>query len=1108
MAPGLDVAAWLMELNLEQYDAAFRDNAIDGEVLSELTDADLQQLGVLLGHRKKMLNAIAQLRAGGRATPRREQPATALAKTEGERRQVTVLFADLAGYTALSNELDSEEVHGLLSDFFSQVDRIIRDHGGHVDKHIGDCVMEVFGAPVAHGNDAERAVLAALAIRAAVSSQTTTAPRALKSHVGIATGEVVASGTGSDIHREYTVTGETVNLAARLTDKAGADEILISDGVSRTLGSKLQCHDAGELAVKGFAAPVRAYRLEGYRSDADTTLAPLVGRDRELQQFIGILSACHRTSEGCCLYIRGEAGVGKTRLIREFTREAVAAGFVCDVGLVLDFGVAIDAIRALVRSMLGLAAGASLEQRSMTVISAVEQGLIARDDRVFLNDLLDVPQTGELYRLYDAMDNTARQQGRQRLLAALVKVLSGRSPRMLVIEDIHWADRPTRDSVATLANAVAECPAILIMTSRVDGDPIGNQWRDEVPASSLVTVDLGALRRKEAFALARSIIGAEDAAIERLVDRSGGNPFFLEQLLRHSLRDAKDSVPGSIQPLMQARIDKLAPSTKRALQTASILGQSFSPDALVHLLDDAAFNCADLLASGLVKPLGEQYLFSHALIRDAAYASLLRARRRELHGRAAAWYALRDLTLRAEHLERAESPDAPVAYADAAERQSSLYRYEQALELTTRGLALASKPDDTVCLRLLHAGILRELGRPLDALQTFREVARTAGDEAAKCRAWIGVASCDRLLGGRDAGLSALNEAGPIAQRLQLKKELSEVNYYRGSLAFSAGDIGQCLAYHSQAHDFALLARDGECEARALSGLGDAQYGGGRMHLAIDYFRRCRTLSQERGYGRVEVGSTHMIGAIRRYLSEWQEALDDLRGAAARAAAVNNFRTQMVALNILGEILVDAGQSDDAYTALQEALRLAESVNNLRYRSYILYEMGRGRHYDPARRAEAAVYLDEALALGRPSDMRFIGPRVLAMIALTDNARRLPALAEGQSILQTGCLAHNALWFYRDAIEAHFKAGDLDQAKACTVALAQFTRDDPLPWAQFFVERARALADYAEGKLDEVLLEKLRELKSHGEKSGLTVALPAINAALAGQDFPDLQSTL
>src|SRR5215467_5966199 len=244
MVPTIDVAAWLKELRLEHYEAAFRDNAVDGEVLSHLTDADLQQIGVLLGHRKKMLAAIAQLRDESGSSPR---PRPELAIAEGELRQVTVLFADIAGYSALNNELGAEQMHVLLGRFFSKVDLVIRDHGGHVDKHIGDCVMAVFGAPLAHGNDTERAVRAALAIRTTMANEATTTSGILKIHVGIATGEVIASGTGSDIHREYTVTGETVNLAARLTDKAGEGEILVSDGVLRALGSKLRCDDVGEL---------------------------------------------------------------------------------------------------------------------------------------------------------------------------------------------------------------------------------------------------------------------------------------------------------------------------------------------------------------------------------------------------------------------------------------------------------------------------------------------------------------------------------------------------------------------------------------------------------------------------------------------------------------------------------------------------------------------------------------------------------------------------------------------------------------------------------------------------------------------------------------------
>ena len=1093
----MDIPAWLRGLGLEGYEEAFHNNAVDSDVLLDLTDTDLERLGVLLGHRKKMLNSIASLRT------ERDQsvspiagPRHAFANVEGERRQVTVLFADLVGYTALSRQLDQEEVHGLLGRFFAKVDRVIEDHGGHVDKHIGDSVMAIFGAPIAHGNDAERAILTALAIQCAMPSLSADSGRALRAHIGIATGEVVASGTGSDTHREYTVTGDTVNLAARLTDEADAGEILVSDLVWRALGSKLECTDAGALTVKGYASPVRAYRLHGFRQVAEGSTPPLVGRRQELQQFKTALSSCRETHQGSTLYIRGEAGIGKTRLIKEFEQEAKAAGFACDIGLVIDFGAGIDAIRTLVRSILGIAPEAAIQTRGGAITSAVEDGLVSSEDVVFLNDLLDLAQPTALRGIYDAMENAARHQGKRRLLTKLIKSLCLRQPRLLMVEDVHWADGPTREYLATLAGVVAECPAILVMTSRPERDLIDARWRGDAGGASLTTIDLGPLRRDDALAWARSLTATGGLLAEQLVDRAGGNPLFLEQLLRHSQEDSQTAVPGSVQALVQARVDRLDPADKRALQAASILGQSFPLAALRHLLNDLKFDCTDLISHALLRSAGEHCLFAHALIRDAIYASLLRARRKELHRSAAAWYATQDVSLRAEHLDRADDAQAPSAYAEASLSQGDLLRFERALQLAERGLAIAASAEDLERLGLLRGGMLRELGRAHEAMQAFREVALTATDGIAQCKAWIGVASCVRLLGGNDEGIDALKTAEPLAERHQAERELSEIHYYFGSLLFSAGDIDGCLRHHDQAHGFALKAQDAECEARALSGLGDAHYGRGHMRLAIDHFRRCKALCRERGFGRIEVGSTHMIGAVRRYLSEWREAVEDLRDAVAMAVKVGNLRTQMVALNILGEVLVDAGRSDEARQALMEALRLAETFDNPRYRAYVLYELGRAHYYDAARRDDAEAVLNEALAFSRQTGMRFIGPRVLAALALVSGQRRSAALAEGERIIESGCLAHNGLWFYRDAIEANLKAGDFNGVRSCASALADLTRRDPLPWSEFFIDRGRALADFFDGKRDRVLFENLLRLRNEADRSGLKASIPEISAAL------------
>ncbi|MBV9568116.1 MAG: hypothetical protein JO172_08270 [Hyphomicrobiales bacterium] len=265
------------------------------------------------------------------------------------------------------------------------------------------------------------------------------------------------------------------------------------------------------------------------------------------------------------------------------------------------------------------------------------------------------------------------------------------------------------------------------------------------------------------------------------------------------------------------------------------------------------------------------------------------------------------------------------------------------------------------------------------------------------------------------------------------------------------------------------------------------------MRLAIDYFGRCRALCRERGFGRIEVGSTHMLGAIRRYLLNGEKALANLRDTVAMAERVGNFRTQMVALNILGELLVDAAQPDEACQALTKALELAETFDNTRYRAYVLYELGRARYAGN----DAQATLEQALGFSRKVGMRFIGPRVLAALALVSEQHRGAALAEGEGIVKDGCLAHNALWFYRDAMEANLRARDLDGVRGCASALADLTRADPLPWSEFFIERGCALARYQAGERDRALFEKLRNLRAEAERGGLKAAIPQIDAALA-----------
>ena len=368
----------------------------------------------------------------------------------GERRQVTVLFADLSGYTRLSQDRDAEETHALLGQYFEVADGVVDRYGGHVDKHIGDGVMAVFGAPIAHTNDSERAVRAALDIHREVGELNPP----LVVHIGIASGEVVASGLGSDAHHEYTVTGESVNLASRLQGLAAPGETLISKAVADAVAEQIVATKMDDVDIKGIEQPISVWRLNGIRrTDAADSAGPFVGRRAELRQFEGALEICRDSGAGQTVYVRGDAGIGKTRLLQEFRRLANGLGYICHSGLVLDFGVGEgeDAIGSIVRSLLSLSTDSGSALRVAAADRAVRQGMVDEALQVHLYDLLDLPQPGDLLAVFDAMDSATRSAGYRDAFLQLVERASRHTPMLVSVEDVHWADEALLEHLAALA---------------------------------------------------------------------------------------------------------------------------------------------------------------------------------------------------------------------------------------------------------------------------------------------------------------------------------------------------------------------------------------------------------------------------------------------------------------------------------------------------------------------------------------------------------------------------------------------------------------------------------------------------------------------------------
>ncbi|HSF95118.1 MAG TPA: adenylate/guanylate cyclase domain-containing protein [Thermohalobaculum sp.] len=1084
----MDIAAWLESLGLGEYAPVFAENRIGADVLPQLTEQDLRDLGIVaLGDRKRLMAAIADA-----AAP--PMPAAG----DGERRQVTVLFADIAGFTALSERLGAEAVHEVLNRFFDAADRLVEEFGGSVDKHIGDNVMAVFGAPFAHDNDPERAVRAALAIhQAARAIETPEGPLAL--HIGIASGQVVASGTGSEAHREYTVTGDSVNLAARLQGLAENGQTLVSEAVQHQVAGLFETTALGAQMLKGIARPVSVYRIDGpAQTGAARRTTPFVGRRSELGQCQAILDQVAATGAGQTVLLRGPAGIGKTRLTEEVARAAREAGFAVHRSLVLDFGTRKGqrAIPAMVRSLLALPPSSSKADRARAADAALAAGAFAEAQRVFVNDLLDLPQPLELRALYDAMDEAARRNGRRALVVGLVAWASRSAPQLILVEDLHWADAPTLQSLAAIMAAASENPVALMATTRPEGDPLEGAWRSVSLDHPVSIISLGPLRAGEAREMATGFARASEGRLAECLERAAGNPLFLEQLLQNVAESAEALVPGSIQSLVLARMDRLAPGDRRALQAASVLGQRFGLGALRQVADDPGYDCAGLVRHQLVRPDGEDFLFTHALIRDGVYGSILTAARQRLHLRAAGYFAGTDAVLWAEHLQMAGDAGAARAYLEAARAELAKFRLDQGLALLEKGRMAAKSPEDRVALSLelgearLHSGAVGE------AREAFSEALEMAPGEADRCQALLGLSAVKRVTDDVEGALLDVAAALDLAERLDLPAEAARAYYIRGNLSFPGGDIDGCLRAHGMALELARKAGSAELEAAALGGLADAEYLAGRFRSACARFTECVEISRAHGFGRIEVANLPMIGFTANWSGDCDIALKVADEAVAAASKVGNPRAMIVAHEIASLCCQMQGHLAAARRHSEDSLEISRQLGTRRFEAEDLFNVAYIDHLE-GHCAEAARKARTAVAIAREGNFKFLGPAALALVLLTtddpDEGKR--AIAEAEEVLAAGAVTHNHPFVRGFGIEWGLREGDFAAAERHAQALLDFLPEEGLGLLEFIAQRGFALARAGRGERSPELAAEIDRLIGEAERMKQVIHLAALHQA-------------
>jgi class 3 adenylate cyclase/pimeloyl-ACP methyl ester carboxylesterase len=756
----MEISSWLRGLGLEDYAQAFQANHIDAEVLPRLTADDLTALGITsVGHRRRLLDAITLLQND--AAPASAQPAALTTHpSQAERRQLTVLFCDLVGSTTLAARLDPEDMGQVIRTYHGICTQVVERWGGQVAKYMGDGVLAYFGWPQAHEDEAERAVRAGLALTEAVGKVVAPAGKPLAARVGIATGLVmVGELIGQGQSQEQTVVGETPNLAARLQALAVPGSVVISQATRRLVGELFELVDLGPRRLKGFAEPLSVWRVEGegraegrFEALHGEHLTPLIGREHELGMLLQRWDWA-RDGDGQAVLLSGEPGIGKSRMLRAL-RERLGdephtpiSHYCSPHHTASAFYPVIDLLERLAR----LDRSASPEVQ-LARLEAVLAGAGQRLDEVMplFAALLGVPTGAH----YPALTVTPEVQKRRTLQALLDELagLAARQPVLALYEDVHWIDPSTLELLGMVIERIRQLPVLVVITFRPEFQP---PWSGHAHVTALTMNRLG---RRQGADLVAGVAGDKPlpaAIVEQIVARTDGVPLFVEELTKTVLEsdlltDVGDhyepsgslpslAIPTTLHDSLMARLDRLAP-LKEVAQIGAVIGREFSHDLLAAVAPISANQLGDaleqLVTSELVfrrgAPPDAIYTFKHALVQDAAYQSLLRSKRQQLHARIAQVLEERfpEITARqpewlAHHYTEALLGGRASSYwLEAARRAKAAYALREAsthLDKCLEVMASAPAPDGDA-----HAAKL--CAQRLEALVLLGDVASLMGD--------------------------------------------------------------------------------------------------------------------------------------------------------------------------------------------------------------------------------------------------------------------------------------------------------------------------------------------------------------------------------------------
>ncbi len=983
----MDVSAWLLELGLEEYAASFAENKIDSELLPQLTDDDLKALGVsALGDRKRLLAAIIALDEGVVAAPGEPVPATSdeartpLAYTpshlaerilssrralEGERKHVTMLFADIKGSTALIENLDPEEAAAHLSPALSAMMDAVHRYEGTVNRVQGDGIMALFGAPLAHEDHAVRACLAAIAIRDAFEG-------GLDVRVGLHCGEVLVRAVRNDLSMDYDVVGSSAHLASRMEQSAASGTIRITESVRSLAEGYIETQPLGAVSVKGLRQKIQVHELVGrtrlrmrWEARASHALTTFVGRRRELESLLAAAESVG-SGQGQLVALVGDAGIGKSRLLHEFTQLPQFDDWTLYQTGALPHGTntAYLPLGILLRALFNVSERDDQAEID-TKMRAGLAGFVADVDALLpvMQVLMDLPVSDPNWAALDPRQRARRIiDGARNLLLQATET----RPMVLVFEDLHWIDPGSQRVLDALVDGMAAHRLLLVVTHRPE------YQHDWMGKSFYTRTRVDPLAATSAHEMLDTLIGVgpELESLKRLlIERTEGRPLFIEETVR-SLKEAgvlseqngvvrlesdpaTIDIPASVQDVLAARIDRLAPELKNLLQVAAVIGRRIPVRLLQNIeasSDDALHAQLSALQSSeflYEVDTGEDatYLFKHALTEEIAYASLTQDTRRQLHGRLVGAIEMAYAGRLEEHVEelarhalRAKRWDKAFTYnRESAKKAHGRSAYPAAIERFESALAaLDHLPDDEAHL--------------IDKIDLRFEM-RTA--------LWP--------LGRHDELEKRLREAGDLAERAGDDARLANVHNFLTAHYWRAGEHARAIEHGEKGIALAERAGDFSVLFTTIQHLGLAINARGKFERQIEIHRRvAKELTGPPAYHRHGMAGYPAV-ITRGFLAwalaevgEFDEALAWAREGVDIASEVNSAMSTVWVTDYLALTHVRRGEFDEAIALLEPNFELCERAEVLLLRTITSGILGlafsaAGRHSDAIPLLELAV---------------------------------------------------------------------------------------------------------------------------------------------------------